>query len=592
MIALTAPGSHRAGEQWPVYLGELNPSRTAIIDSACFVARRSLRDCQVGTIQAGPIADGNRAWWANDSRHVFVNSGGRLGAFAIDRVAKTVRLVDEPREHRFLKSWTLEIVGPSPSTSREAEWARIRAAEDWFAAVRDPVLRRSPVSLMRVTLGPEGMTASGTLRGTIILAAIRPTDGLDVEDSGHSVAVFQGEERPLLLRDEQGDEWLVGMGEALRKPRGARGEKRRWESGPQAGLYGKRPILDSATGRVLGVHTERDIVWIRPDSELQTLRSRILAALPPDGTLHQIVFARTAGTAVVIIFGLSMAGHIVLDKERSTGDWRIGTADCRRTERSSSPGVIPTRERLVTTYDAGELGWPIMALIERHVGNRRLAVYLHGGPDRTVLYRDVRRPPVPVDRYDWVSYDPSGTIGVDASVAQRIADFGGEALERDANLIVADVMRLSASYDEIVMYASSFGGALVPAVAKGLGDRLKRAYLAAPLAAHHHPLSNVRELAHARKKNFTESFSVLFHDLHFGNRRADGKTPFDRWLKEQYRGFVFDERFVIVQGRTDDLSRPGDIPNPGRAEISLVDGGHVDAHSHQGVICWLADECD
>ena len=593
MFTLVQSGDYRPGEDWPIYLGDVSPSRSAVIDAACFTEKGSLQACQVGTIQAGPVADGNRAWWSTDSRHVFVDAGGRVGAFSVDREAKTIRLVDEPREHRFLNSWTLAIVGPTPSTSRTDEWARIRAAEDWFAKVRSPFFRSSPLSAMRVTLGPEGMVASGTLTGSIGLGVVRPSDAMAVEDTGYMVSAFQGEDRPMLLRDERGGEWLVGMGEALHKRADGPRDGRRWESGPRAGLFGKRPILDASSGRFLGVHTERDIDWAHPDEELVGLRERILEGLQPASRLHQIEVSRHGGAAVVLSHQRASVSHAVYTKAGPDREWGMRSAECRRDTKSAKATMSAAESPTVTTYDAGEPGWPLIASLTKTSGAARLVVYLHGGPGSSVLHGEVGDPHGWVDRRsaDVVSYDPSGTIGVDASVAERLARFGGDALQRDADLIVSDVVRLAAGYDEVVLYAASFGGALVPAVSAGLGPLLKRAFLAAPLAVHHHPASNERERRHNRKSNYTERFSELFHDLHFGNRRTDDRQPFDQWLLSQYRRMTLDERFVVVQGSLDDLSRPGDIPNPGKAKMVVVDGGHHATAWHPETICWLADEC-
>ena len=561
----------------------LRPDRSAIVGTACLLAEQSLPACQIGTIAAGPTAQGARAWWSVDSQHVFMNSGGRVGAFVIDRATNRISLVDEPREHRFMRPWTIAVVGPTPSRTRTDEWKRIRAAEKWFASVRNPLFGQGALSSMRVTLGLHGMAASGTISDSMELGALRSAaDG--VEKTGHLVTVFMGEERPMLLQDERGSDWLVGMGEALRRQRASNGSAFKWAPGPRSGLYGKRPILDSATGRLLGVHTERDIAWVYPDADLEALRVRLLATLPSSALINQITMSRSAGVAVAISFTRGVeGGHTVL-RRAPNGLWRGGYARCAAPSTDGPVGVAGY------TYDAGEPGWPVMARIERREGNRRLLVFLHGGPGRTVLYGGAFTRAAPLERYDQVSYDPSGTIGVDAAVAERISRFGGEALERDARLIVADVKRLARSYDKVVLYAVSFGGALVPAVASGLGDVFDRAHLAAPLAYHHHPLSNERERVHAKKNKVSESFSLLFHDLHFGNRRNDGRQPFDSWLAAQYRSFTLDERFTVVQGSKDELSRPGDIPKPGRARMLVVDGGHMSATTLEHV-CWLYGPC-
>lgn len=585
MFTLLESGDYLPGEAWPIGVDDISPSRSAVIDTACFVGEGSLKGCQVGTVQAGPLAMGARAWWSDDSRHLFVNAGGRVGAFVIDPGAKRIALVDEPREHRFINSWTLAIVGPTSSKTREQEWRRIREAEDWFVKVKTSSYRANGLSAMRVTLGPEGMSASGTIAGSIDLGAVRPEDGRRVENTGYLVSVFQGEPRPMLVKDETGVEWLVGVGEALRRRQSADGARFEWEPGPKPGLYGKRPIIDSATGRFLGVHTERDIVWAHPKASLDALRDKVLSELHPESTLHQVSVSSRAGTAVVLHFNRDAVEHLALKRDPVAGDWRSGGAVCRR----EKPSV--RSETTAQTYDAGEPGWPVMARIERREGNRRLVVVLHGGPGRTVLFGGVSAIAASLERNDRVSYDPSGTIGVDATVAERLARYGAEALERDARLIVADIKRLAPAYDEVVLYAVSYGGALVPAVASGLGEGFVRAYLEAPLAYHHHPLSNQGERAHAKKNHFSEGFSVLFHELHFGNRRSDGKKPFDRWLADQYRGFTLDQRFTVVQGSKDELSRPGDIPNPGQARMVVVDGGHASATSLNEHVCWIDGNC-
>lgn len=568
----------------------LDPDRLVVLDTACVAAGGTLSACQVGTIEAGPTSQGVGSWWAKDSRHLLVNAGGRVAAFEVDRSRRAPRLVDEPRSHRFMKPWTLGIIGPTPSTSREQEWARVRAAERWFEDVRDPFMRRSEVSSMRVTLTPDGMTASGTISGSIGLGVLRRPQGAQVEDTGYTVSAFEGEKRPTLILDDRGEEWLIGMGEALRRVSGSPGVASKWVAGPRPGLFGKRPILDSATGRLIGVHTEREIAWIHPDADLAALEARLLATLPSSSSIEQLVISRAVGIAIAVSFTAGVeGGHSVLRRAAAGGAWQARYLRCADANLGSSVSGTTAR-----TYDAGEPGWPVVARLHQRPASRRLLVYLHGGPDRSVLYDQAFDPGGWLKRQsgDVVSYDPSGTIGVDASVAQRLAEFGGEALERDAQLIVADVRRLAPNYEEVVLYAASYGGVLVPDVVRGLGSRLARAYLVAPLARHHDPLTNKADRAAARKRNFSDDFTVLFHDLHFGNRRVDSRVPFDVWLEAKYQGFTLDQRFMVVQGDRDEISRPGDVPHPGSARMIVVAGGHHAPGSHDPMLCWLARECD
>jgi hypothetical protein len=47
----------------------------------------------------------------------------------------------------------------------------------------------------------------------------------------------------------------------------------------------------------------------------------------------------------------------------------------------------------------------------------------------------------------------------------------------------------------------------------------------------------------------------------------------------------------VVQGSKDELSRPGDIPNPGQARMVVVDGGHDSATSLNEHVCWIDGNC-
>lgn len=591
MFALMTGTGGQPGHNAPIAASFEGPDRVAIVDSACFLRTGSLVDCQVGTVSAVIEAI---AWWSQDSRHLFANHGGRIAGFRVDKAEKRVTLIGEPRGDVFAWWPFLAVVGPTPSVTSEAEWTRIRDARKWFMSVRGrDGAGTDPYSFTRITLRPDGMAASGTLRGSIDLGVTLAAPGRDVEPTGFPVTIFPDEDRPRVVRDEAGNDWAVGSGEALRRiARGPQGVAR-WETGPRGGLYGKRPIFDAASGRLLGIHTERDIVWIKGDKRLDSLRTRVLGDLSEDAVIHQVEVSRQADIAFVIHYDL-MRGltHTIYRLTQGQAGWETAGQTCPLRDPEEG-GRAPLRAR---TYDAGEAGWPLIARHYTRDGNRRLVVYLHGGPQMSVLYDDVgyhfmKWGSSSRQLEDLVAYDASGSVGVEASVSQRLAQKAGKALERDAALIARDVKRLSKGYDEVVIRAVSFGAVLVPDLARHLGDGIARAYLAAPFTRFRrydeHPVLQ----RHDKKVGMSASFKDLSQRLFYGLERADGLVPLDRWLTSKWADFTPDDRYVFVFGDLDEISRPSDVPNRGRSRFVIVEGGHHAPQSNGGPECWVSGDC-
>jgi hypothetical protein len=342
----------------------------------------------------------------------------------------------------------------------------------------------------------------------------------------------------------------------------------------------------------LGVHTERDIVWIKGDKRLDSLRSRVLGDLPEGAVIHQVEVSRQADVAFVIHYDL-MKGltHSIYRLPRGQSDWVAGGQTCPLREPEESHAPLRAR-----TYDAGEAGWPVVARHYTREGNRRLVVYLHGGPSMSALYDDVgyhlmkwgsssRHPE------DLVAYDASGSVGVEASVSQRLAQKAGMALERDAALIAQDVKRLSKAYDEVVIRAVSFGAVLVPDLARHLGDGFTRAYLAAPFTRFRRYDEMATLQQHDRNTGMSASFRDLSQRLFYGLERDDGLVPTDRWLARKWADFVPDSRYVFVFGDLDEISRPSDLPNRGASRFVIVEGGHHAPQSNGGPECWVSGDC-
>jgi hypothetical protein len=75
-------------------------------------------------------------------------------------------------------------------------------------------------------------------------------------------------------------------------------------------------------------------------------------------------------------------------------------------------------------------------------------------------------------------------------------------------------------------------------------------------------------------KGVSTSFSQLQLDHHMGLKRTDGQPNIDDWLKARYESFRPDQRFLIVFGRFDDLSRPEDVPHRHGARVVVIDADH------------------
>ena len=575
LLAAMDPGEGLKRRDWRVHYPAPLPDRLAVADTDCMIEKGGLSGCHVGTFELGPFAEGVQAYWSLDSRHVFARAQATIfGVFEVDRAAKSVRPVGRPIDHPFALYDNLAIIGPTPSREVGQEIERINAARKRSDALLRAWSWNDRFGNVRMTLRTEGMSAEGALHDSLELGSVGYDGSSDIERTGFSVMVFGGDgfSRPSRVLDVTGRPWLAGSGEALVREASPDGAGWRWRSGPRPGLYGKRPIYESATGRLLGVHTETEIEWVTVDPLLESLREAILDALPAGATLHEVQVAKAAGKAVVLHYDLRTRGaHMILKRDDGDDRWNASGSICD----DHDPQQRAVRS--ARTYDAGEPGWPVLARFYGQTGSRQLVVYLHGGPSPGVLYDASWNPHHPSWRgikSDVVTYDPSGTIGVDAAVAQRLAAVGGAALERDARLIVRDVRRLAGRYDEVVLIATSFGGMLAPDVARGLDDRLSRAYLFVPAARMRRASELGRHVTENTLKGVSTSFSQLQLDHHMGLKRTDGQPNIDDWLKARYESFRPDQRFLIVFGRFDDLSRPEDVPHRHGARVVVIDADH------------------
>jgi pimeloyl-ACP methyl ester carboxylesterase len=548
-----------------------------VIDTACFGDSGAWSGCGVGRIQSRsklPISD---AYWGAEG-NLFVNiNSSTLAASHVS--ARPRRLAALPVAMKLDPTTgpLLLVRGPVPSRDAEQEWRRRevlvetqrRIARGSRTTTRYAnVLVQATGREVSAVAWPKGSLGIDVMLGAAESAAERLPQNIISLDGLHYL-------RPIeVFRGVDGAAWVIGGGDALRRRPDKYGEPRWQQSGGATG-FGVRPVVDSATGGLMGLHTETDVHWLSSDTRFARLTQAVRRALGPAGVIHSLEVAGKGERAFAMIQDLSRGGvYSLFAWDETTRDWRSTTYVC-----ASKDAVSDLRAE---TIDIGDPGWAVPARLYRRPGIRALAVFLHGGPGTSFVrddYSHVTRDFL-ARGFDVVTFDYSGAVGARFDVANRISG-NARAWLRDADIIARYLEGAAGDYDKVVLYASSFGAFIAPTVIERLDSRLEAIVLGVPWLKDRSPRERGERGADA-------ALSELHRRDHQGLDEAR-VAELQRVMDAQQARMKPDERFLVYFGSTDRKSRPEDFTNRGKATIEIVAGGHEVSSSYEA--CWLESLC-
>jgi len=551
-----------------------------IIDSACFARERYITGCEVGGVSIDPPFAFD-AYWSQSGQELFVVSNDTLlVGMSVDRVGRKVRPLPGAINLEHAQSAFLNVRGPTASRTVVEEWRRrVSFRRDryrfWRAGAEGV---RYKVLSYEVSGEPVG--AIGWIDGKLDTAAVTDLKNGGTERLPMSQAALFGStwaSAPVMYRSMDGHHWIFGGGEALRRETSSDGVPRWTPAGDSRG-FAKREIVDSSNGRLIGVHTETDVHWIREDSRFSKLTSAIRAQLTGASVIHTLTVAGGQRSALMLIQDLARGGvyvHLRWDPRRS--DWVSSTLVCPAS--NTVPGIS------AQTLDVGDPGWPVPARIYRQAGAKRLVIHLHGGPTATLARDGTEVSAVDMLRrgHDYVTFDYSGAIGVGMALSGRVSKGEPENLLRDAALMSRFLKTEGTKYDKISLLADSFGAVFVPSVMAQIGSRVDRVLLVGPAVKH-----RSRETAKGEPSGSMSHQQAL--ERYFLGLHGGAGERWESFLASQWGDFPLDDRYLVVQGLKDDISMPGDIPNIGQARVDLVPGGHETLASDLWP-CWMDVSC-
>jgi len=549
-----------------------------VMDSACFARQGSWTGCSVGRLQVtrSSVID---AYWSEQAGVFFVNANSSsLVAVRADVRNGSMEVFPVALKMDRNVAAEIDVRGPVPSIDAEQESAR----RDTMTALRERILYRSLGVLryddLRVSSSGRDMAFLARRRHSIDIEAFFESDRLEGELLPQSMLTLGGMRdhlRPIgLYRGVDGSSWVVGGGDALRRP-ASRAVGARWGVAEQPSGFGSRAVVEVGSGKLIGLHTEVDVRWISPDSRLAKLTSAVRSQLGRAGVIHSLQISMAGGRAFALIQDLARGGvYSMFDWDAQTSDWRATTLVCR------SDKAIP--DLSAETLDIGEPGWRIPARWYRRPGSTRLLIYIHGGPESSLVrdhYESVVREFVPRGM-DVVMFDYSGALGAGFDIANR-ASAGAGAWMRDAYLVAQYLNREVGQYERASLAASSFGALLAPTIIESLNDRLFSISLGVPFLRYRTP----------DESDDYEPRLVVWRlrDRQYLGLDEPGVRELKVVLAAQQSRLKPDKRYLVYFGSKDEKSRPEDFVNRGEAVVDIVNGGHDVWSSYMA--CWHDNLC-
>ena len=551
-----------------------------IIDSACFARAWHITGCEVGGVSIDPPFAFD-AYWSQSGQELFVVSNDtRLLGLSVDRVRRQVTPLPGAVDLVRAQSAFLNVRGPTPSRTVVEEWQRRMAFRRDRFRLWQAGAEGARYKVLSYEVSGEPVGAIGWIDGKLDTAAVVDLMNGGAERLPMSQPALFGSTwaaAPVMYRSMDGDRWIFGGGEALRRQISSDGVPRWTPAGDSSG-FAKREIVDSGNGRLIGVHTETDIHWIREDARLSKLTAAIRAQLTGASVIHTLTVAGGQRSALMLIQDLARGGvYVYLRWDPRRSDWVSSTLVCPAS--NTVTGVS------AQTLDVGDPGWPVPTRIYRQAGAKRLVIHLHGGPASTLARDGTQLSAVDILRrgHDYVTFDYSGAIGVGMALSDRFSKGEPANLLRDAALMSRFLKTEVTKYEKISLLADSFGAVFVPTVMAQIGSRVDRVMLVGPAVKHRSKVTAIGNPSGSM--SHTEALERYFLGLDGG--------AIERWesfLDSQWGDFPLDDRYLVLQGLQDDISMPGDIPNIGQARVELVPGGHAMLATDLWP-CWMDLSC-
>ena len=549
-----------------------------VISTECFARTASWEGCDVGRLQVvrGSVID---TYWAESNDVLFVNSNSSaLVAVRADRSRRSLEILPVAMKLDRRLSSAISVVGPVPSRDAEEEWAR----RETLTTIRDALMYRKFGVLryddIHLTSSGNAIALLGRRRQSIDMDVFVKPDSVRGENLPESMLTLGGM-RGLLrtIRLHQGLDgywWLVGGGDALRRS-DPDTVGPRWSPAERPNGFGTREIIEVESGKLIGLHTENDVRWVMPDSRLMKLRTSVNAQLGLGGVIHSMQVSTSGGRAFALIHDMARGGvYSLFSWDVKSEVWRAATLVCK------SEAAVDNLS--AETFDVGEPGWRIPARWYRRPGARRLLIYLHGGPESSLI-RDGFAETVrhyATHGHDVVTFDYSGAVGVGFDIANR-ASAGAKAWLKDADIIAAYLRGATRGYERVSLAAESFGAFLAPTIIESLDDRLYSVSLGVPFFKYRLPDEMGRDGPGL-------VISKLRDQMYLGLDSA-GVRELESAMVVQQSRMRPDSRFLVYFGTKDEKSRAEDFFNRGSAVVEIVDGGHNVSSTY--ITCWHEDLC-
>ncbi|MDG2528903.1 alpha/beta hydrolase family protein [Caulobacter endophyticus] len=345
-----------------------------------------------------------------------------------------------------------------------------------------------------------------------------------------------------------------------------------WQNGELSAVRKGRLERSMARGAGVVVDAERDVVVavFREDGVITPVGQ---GPAPP-----RILDRREAATAAVWDYSQTPDGRArVAVISDINGGRKLRLEVSGRRMDFGCPKDPPRRRLVRTVLDLGAEGWPLPARLYAGADPKALVVFLPGGPGSSIAGdAQLRRiQPLLDEGYDVLVVGPSGTSGEGLPVVSRLGRAGGEALDRDARLVLAALEgRGLRGYRHRIVVGESFGGMsamALHAAEKGEGAAIDGYLLGAPWLAPRDPAS------WAKTRGFGGADPAAQAKWDRAMVGLDWSKPDDAmrtWARTRAADLARGGKVTIIYGEKDPTFLPADV-GTGIELVALAQGDHA-----------------
>jgi pimeloyl-ACP methyl ester carboxylesterase len=332
-----------------------------------------------------------------------------------------------------------------------------------------------------------------------------------------------------------------------------------------------RPLIDHATGSVIGRFGQRDIAFepghfAEPRSLQAWIGDGWIVDAAADGNFLTLLI-RNPDRSMRLVHGKKggISSTPVCEDRNFIVDERLRLksvpADPRRLQAVADLDVRtwnPDRSEADPTMPIGQL------YTKKGAHKAQLLVYFHGGPASSLwnvgipkIVEELSGPNRTI-----LTVETSGSTGAGLPLAQALARFGPAAIERDVRL-VADWAK-SQNYRDVQIVAESFGAVSALAAIQADPSLFKRAYFIAPLIRLRDPM----EWTGRGRSVPNTAHQLASEHAMFGG--PAGREKMRAWLETHWTSYARgrDDRFYFAAA--DDVSKPSDMPGAARPDLQMT----------------------